>query len=282
MIPTVPMRKAFADKNLLAHALPGESRQPFRTLLIAANGEALTDDERMLYTQVTGRDHEPLQRVEEFVGVVGRRGGKTEAMAANGTYIAALCDHSDALARGETGVLLCLAQDTKVAAKLLEFIEANLTGSPILRQMIKARTKDSIELTNNVRIEVRPASFRNLRGPTYIGIICDEIAYWYTEMTYANPDVEVLNAVTPGLATTGGPLVIISSPYAKSGVLWDRYRKHYGPQGDALTLVAWGPPAPSTPNCRSVSSTARWSRTGRAPWPSTWAVVGPTSKASLA
>ena len=241
MKPTVTARKAFKDPQLLGNALPGESRRLWRTLLIAANGEALTDDERARYTEVTGRDREPMQRVEEFVGMIGRRGGKTQAMAAYGTYIAALCDHSDALARGETGVLLCLAQDTKVAAKLLEFIEANLTGSPILRQMIKARTRDSIELTNNIRIEVRPASFRNLRGPTYAGIICDEIAYWYTELTYANPDVEVLNAVTPGLATTGGPLIMISSPYAKSGVLWDRFKKHYGPQGDALTLVAWGP-----------------------------------------
>jgi hypothetical protein len=241
MRPTVAMRKALADPKLLGGALPGESWRPWRTLLIAANGEALTDDERTLYTQLTGREHEPLQRVDEFIAAVGRRGGKTQAMAAHGTYIGALCDHSDALARGETGVLLCLAQDTKVAAKLLEFIEANLTGSLILRQMIKGRTQDTIELTNNVSIEVRPASFRRLRGPTYVAVICDEIAYWYTELTYANPDVEILNAVEPGLATTGGPLILVSSPYAKSGVLWDRYRKHYGPQGDALTLVAHGP-----------------------------------------
>ena len=241
MRPTISIRKALTDDNLLGRALPGDSWLPWRTLLIAAMGEQLTDDERVLFTELTGREREPLQRVDEFVGVIGRRGGKTQASAALGTYIGALCDHSDALARGETGVLLCLAQDTKVAAKLLEFIEANLTGSPILRQMIKGRTQDSIDLSNNVRMEVRPVSFRRLRGPTYVAVICDEIAYWYTELTYANPDIEVLNAVEPGLATTGGPLVLISSPYSKAGVLWDRYKKHYGPQGDALTLVAWGP-----------------------------------------
>ena len=33
---------------------------------------------------------------------------------------------------------------------------------------------------------------------------------------------------------------MVRGSYAKSGVLWDTYRKHYGSQGDALTLVAHG------------------------------------------
>ena len=56
----------------------------------------------------------------------------------------------------------------------------------------------------------------------------------------ANADTEILNAVRPGLATTGGPLIIASSPYARRGVLWDTHRRHYGPQGDPLILVAQG------------------------------------------
>jgi hypothetical protein len=61
------------------------------------------------------------------------------------------------------------------------------------------------------------------------------------EADYVNVDAEILNAVEPGLVTTGGPLILASSPYSKSGVLWDVYRKHYGPNGDALTLVVRGP-----------------------------------------
>src|SRR5262249_39710299 len=37
-----------------------------------------------------------------------------------------------------------------------------------------------------------------------------------------------------------GPLIMSSSPYSKRGVLWDNYRKHYGPQGAPLILVAKG------------------------------------------
>jgi hypothetical protein len=38
-------------------------------------GEALEDDEREAFTAVTGREREPLERVDEFWNIVGRRGG---------------------------------------------------------------------------------------------------------------------------------------------------------------------------------------------------------------
>jgi hypothetical protein len=46
--------------------------------------------------------------------------------------------------------------------------------------------------------------------------------------------------VRPGLLTTHGPLIMASSPYAKRGVLWDTFKKHYGPDGAPLILVAKG------------------------------------------
>jgi hypothetical protein len=239
--PTITLRRALADPNLLGDALKGDSWRPWRTLLIAANGEELTDDERPLYTELTGREHEPLQRVDELAAVVGRRGGKSRAMSVLAAYIAGLCDHSDALAPGERGVLLCIALDQRVAKIILDYAQALFERSPILRQLVANRTADALELTNGISLEVRPVSFRKLRGPTYVAVLIDEVAYLFTETSYVNPDIEIVTAVTPGLATTHGPLVLASSPYAKSGVLWDAHRKHFGPQGDALTLVAFGP-----------------------------------------
>jgi hypothetical protein len=70
-------------------------------------------------------------------------------------------------------------------------------------------------------------------------VIADEAAFWLADES-ANPDVEILNAVRPGLATTNGPLIIISSPYARRGAVWDTWRRHYGVAGDPLILVAQG------------------------------------------
>ena len=240
MRPKISLRKALADKYLLGKMLAGDSWQAWRTLLIAAMGEQLTTDERILFTKFTGREREPLQRVAELAGIVGRRGGKSSAIASGASYIAGLCDHSDVLAAGEKGVLLCVAADTRQARIILDYCEAAFEQSAMLKQMIAARTADALELTNGISIEVRPASFRRLRGPTYIAVVADELSFWYADSSYANPDAEILAAVRPGLLTTRGPLFLISSAYAKKGVLWETYRKHYGPDGAPLILVAKG------------------------------------------
>jgi hypothetical protein len=89
--------------------------------------------------------------------------------------------------------------------RLARPLHAAFERSPILRQLIVGRTADALELTSGITLEVRPASFRKLRGPTYIAVVADELAFWYVATACANPD---LNAVEPGLATSGGPLIL--------------------------------------------------------------------------
>lgn len=238
MKPRLPIRKALTDKNLLGGVLAGESWQAWRTLLIASMGEGLTDEERCLFKQLTGREREPSQRCEELVAVVGRRGGKSRAMATLATYIAGLCSHD--LVRGERGVCLCIAPDQRQAGIVLDYADAAFSASPILKQLVANRTADALELTNGVSIEVRSSSFRRLRGPTFIAVIADEAAFWLSDEFSVNADTEILNAVRPGLATTSGPLIIASSPYARRGELFQIYKRHYGASGDPLVLVAQG------------------------------------------
>ena len=102
MKPTISIRKALADPLLLGDVLSGESWASWRTLLTAAMGEALTDDERATFARLTGREREPLRPVEELVAIVGRRGGKSRALATLAAYVGGLCEHD--LVRGETGV----------------------------------------------------------------------------------------------------------------------------------------------------------------------------------
>jgi hypothetical protein len=57
------LRKALSDPHLLGNSLPGDTWKPWRTLLIAAMGEELTEDERAIFKQMTGREQEPGERV---------------------------------------------------------------------------------------------------------------------------------------------------------------------------------------------------------------------------
>src|SRR5262245_61519949 len=119
MKPTVSFRKAVTDPALLGNVLTGESWAAWRILLIAAVGEALHASERETFKTLTGRDREPLERVEELVSIVGRRGGKSRAHATLATYIAGLCKHD--LVPGECGVLLCIAPDQRQASITLDY-----------------------------------------------------------------------------------------------------------------------------------------------------------------
>jgi hypothetical protein len=238
VIPRIRLRKALSDPQLLGGAVKGESWQAWRALLVAAMGEELTSKDVEIFRKLTGRQREPRQRVEELVCVIGRRGGKSRAMATLACYIAGLCEHD--LAPGERGVALLIAPDQRQAKIALDYATAVFENSPVLRQLIGNRTQDELELKNGIAIEVRAASFRRLRGPTYVAVFADEAAFWPADEWSSNPDVEILNAVRPGLATTQGPLIIASSPYARRGVLFESFKRHHGPDGDPLILVAKG------------------------------------------
>ena len=239
MKPKISFREAICDPQLLGHCLVGPSWRAWRTLLIGAFGEPLIDQEELdLFARMTGGREPPLQRVEELVAIIGRRGGKSAADAAAAAYITTCVDFSDVLARGETGVCLIISPDVRQSSVMLNYARAAIEGSPLLSQQITNMTSDTIEL-GNLSIETRAASTKRLRGPSYVGIFCDEVAFLPSD-TSVNPDSEILNSVRPGLATTNGMLVLISSPYSKKGVLWDAYNRHFGPAGDKLVLVAKG------------------------------------------
>jgi hypothetical protein len=234
------MRSALTDPNLLGTVLAGESWKAWRTLLIAALGERLTTQERELFAKLTGREREPCERVEELWVVAGRRGGKTRAAAVLATYLATMVDHSDSLSLGERGLVLFLAQNTRQAQVAFGYAAAIFESVPMLAGLIANRTADTLSLTNGIDLEIRAASFRGLRGVTCVAVIADEACFWYSDETSANADTEILNAVRPSLATTAGPLIVISSPYSRTGEVYSTYRAHYGANGDPRILVAQG------------------------------------------
>jgi hypothetical protein len=124
--------------------------------------------------------------VEEFVGIKGRRaGGSYAGGKVVIPYLAGLCQHPS-LVRGERGVLLCVAADQRQADVILDYADASFRASPVLSQLIEARTQREHRLNNGIDIEVRAADYRRLRGLTFIAVIADEAAAarakWYARM----------------------------------------------------------------------------------------------------
>lgn len=231
------IRDVMTDEALFGAQFGGDSWAAWRTLLAGFYGLPLDDAELPTWRALTGRESAPDDAHDEFVMVVGRRGGKSQNAALIAVFEAAFRDHSDKLAPGEVATVAVLAADRKQARAVFRYVSGLLKSNPMLERMIMREDKECIELNNRAAIEITTASFRATRSYTFAAVIADEIAFWRSEDS-ANPDHEILNACRPGLATLDGPLICLSSPYARRGALWDAYKKHFGKPGAILVAQA--------------------------------------------
>jgi hypothetical protein len=112
-----------------------------------------------------------------------------------------------------------------------------LEETPLLAPLIKRIEGDRILLRNRAEIIVQTNNTRSPRGRTIACAIFDEAAHWRGE-DYANPDVEVDTAVSPGLMRFPGSLkILISSVHRRAGLLRDRFAQYFGKDDDDVLVV---------------------------------------------
>jgi len=112
----------------------------------------------------------------------------------------------------------------------------------MLANEVTNETVDGLWLRNGVKIEVLTGDYRSVRGFTLLAVIVDEAAFFgYASEHQVRSDTELIRAVEPGLATTQGRLIAISSPYAKKGWCWDQHRANFANE-NGRTLV-WNCPS---------------------------------------
>jgi len=87
--PLITMRQALEDPKVFGKILEGSSWTPWRAGLIESRGEKILKPEQPLIEPLTGRTTFPTKPVRRFTCCVGRRGGKTRAMAVYAAYLAA-------------------------------------------------------------------------------------------------------------------------------------------------------------------------------------------------
>ena len=226
------------DPALFGDAFPGPTWRAWRAFIGTLMGLPMTEDLRSTARACTGReDVHAVGAYREAWLVCGRRAGKSRILAAIAVYLAAFHDWRPRLAAGETGVVLLLAADRDQAAVALNYCRGLLTGNPMLRGLVVADTAERIDLTGRVSIQVGTSSYRSVRGRTVIAALLDEVAFWRSDDS-ANPAAETARALRPALATMAPDSILIgaSSPYARNGLLWNQYRKHFGRVGGEVLV----------------------------------------------
>lgn len=234
----VTIRDVMIDPALFGEQFGGESFAAWRALLAAFYGLPLSDDEAAIVQALTGRRKAPESASGELWLAIGRRGGKSQCAALLAVYEALFRDHSAKLAPGEVATVMAIAADRKQARAVMRYVSGLVNGNPMLARSVVRENGEAIEFDNRAVIEVHTASHRAVRGYTLSAAILDEVAFWHVDG--ANPDRDIVTALRPALATLDGKLVALSSPYAKRGILWDTYKRHYAGDSDRV-LVAQAP-----------------------------------------
>jgi hypothetical protein len=212
------------------------SWRAWKAFLPSVFGLPMTDAAAAIYRRHTGRTTLPSTAAREAWVVAGVRAGKSRVAALSAVYLACFRDYAPYLAPGERAVVMVLAADRQQAHVVFEYVRAFLQV-PQLQRLVAHEGREAVALTNGVTIEIHTSNFRSVRGYTCVAVICDEIAFWPTDESGANPDREILQALRPRMTTIPGAMLLcISSPYWRRGALWDAYRQHYGRDGDPVLV----------------------------------------------
>lgn len=234
--------EALDHPDLFGRWFTGASWAAWRTVEKAIFGLPLEDSELPLFRELTGREEPPDSPAKEAWIIAGRRSAKSRKAATVAVFLATIGaeiqGYHKSLAPGERGIVLVMGVDKAQAKVVLDYAKALVHEIPIFRAMIERETGEEIELTNRLSLVVLANDFRSIRGRTLVAVILDEAAYWRDELT-TKPDTEVYRACRPGLATVPGSLLLgISSPYRRAGLLWQKFKKHWGKPGDVLVVKA--------------------------------------------
>ncbi len=259
--------ETMGDPELFEPWFLGRSWRTWRIALKGAYALPMTKAERGVFRTIAGREP-PRKPVRECWFICGRRAGKDSIASLMAGHTAAFFDPHGKLRRGERASVLCLAVDREQAGIVLGYIKSYYAEIPYLKQMVIGETQNGLELSNGIDIVVATNDFRSVRGRAVAMAILDEVGYWDRSVA---SDGETFNAIVPGTVTVGGMIVGISTPHKKSGLLYERWRSHYGQKGDVLVIRA--PSLTMNPTLDKKLIAAEIERdpgAGRAEWLAQW------------
>lgn len=190
-----------------------------------------------LYQAHTGRKEWPTGPSREAWIIAGIRSGKSFMSALLGAYLAVFKQHH--LSVGEVGHVLIVSPTLRQSQIVRGYLSGFFSQNAYLRPFVKTGTRDTLELTNNIAITTISSDYRTLRGYTAVAVIIDEVAFLSLEGT--KPDIEVVRAARGRLLSSEGPLISISSPYARQGILYDIWKRHFGQDGSPVFV--WQAPS---------------------------------------
>lgn len=206
-----------------------EKRPAQEVLLRVLYGLPLDRKQARIYKKLTGNKHEfeSGQDKTEAVWVLGARSGKSLLASIIALFEATRNKWQQYLTKGEFGYIVVIATRQKQAEMI---IQANcsrlIENSPALSGLASELYQTELTLTNNMKIISLPCNSTAGRGLPIACFVLDECGHFYTEGVKA--DQTIYDSLRPRMAQfPGAKVVLISTPAAKQGLLWNFYQEGF-------------------------------------------------------
>jgi len=208
-------------------------------LLRAIYGMPLDSTQREIFTLCTGREEYPGVAFQEATILAGARAGKDSRIACPiASYEAVFGGHEKHLSKGEQAVIPLVAPGQLGTRIAYGYIKSHFADSRLLKNMLEDDpTAGEITLKNRTSIMCFPCTKSALRGWSIPAGILDEVGFFRIEGA-ADSDAEIQISIRRGMINFPATrLLKISTPFGKSGLLYDDYRNHFGK--DSPDLLVW-------------------------------------------
>lgn len=243
--------KAINDPNLFRTFVTGDPEgdlatwKNWLTFLKVLHGLRVHKAEQKLVQRCTGRDASRLPRggFQECLLLAGRRSGKSKTIALCGAFEAILSGLELGLSPGEIPMVSILSPTRFQSRIIHSYLRGVFDSTPLLQNEVIEQKRDGFVLRNGVEIAVLAGCPKVVRGFSNIACIIDEVAmFGLSEESKVRSDLELVRALRPSLASTGGRLLCVGTPFAAKGFAYKTWKKSYG--NDTSDVLCWN--APST------------------------------------
>lgn len=180
--------------------------------------------------------HIPAEARHVVVVVAGGRAGKSYVLGALRLLHLALSVPLTTLAPGEAAEAIVVAPDLRLSRHVLRYVRG-IAGPAMV-----AETADSITIRrpdgHQVILDCLPASRGGsaVRGRSLVGAFLDEAAF-FRDADYRVNDEDVFRALAPRIVR-GGQLIVASTPWAETGLLYRFWREEFGRPATAIVAHA--------------------------------------------
>lgn len=237
-LPTYRPRPDREEDGVFIPGDPPDTWVPWRAFLCALFGLPMTERELRHFQECTGRMTPPTRPAREVWVICGRRGRKSSIAALLAVWRACFYDYSGIVAPGERVKVPIIAKSMEQAKAIRGFavqifkrtmLGALLEGEPLA---------ETIALTTGVDIVITACNLSAGRSHASSAVLLDEVAFFHSEDS-TTPDEDIVRGVKPGMSMIPGSILGgFSSPWAKRGVLYKKFREHYGRDDGALVWKA--------------------------------------------